>query len=634
MRKKIFNLIRLLSRTKKTFILIITDYFLINSSFLLSYLVYYNSFSDLNFNIIFLFIFISSLAIPIYFFFGLYRSLIEFIGYESILDILKAVTFYFIFLSLFLYFLNFNEFSKRILFISYLFILVFTIYIRFLAKKIIYDFLIQNKSISNNYSRKVMIYGANKLGIQIYNNIRNENNLKFLGFIDSSESKKNQFIEKHFIHSLSEIEDTLKKNQVSEIIFPEQISNKIVNKFDSLNKIYNFKLLFAPSSFNLLTNFGKKIDLKELNIQNLISRKLIDPIPELIDKNIYNKNLLITGAGGSVGSELVRIIFSNNPKTLIMLDKNEYNLFKIYNEIKGKASNSNIKLKFILLDILEKNKLDKIIKKYKINVFFHAAAYKHVNIVEHNVAYSLKNNVVGTLNCVDSCLKNKVENFVLISSDKAVRPSNYMGASKRFSELILLYYSKYKINTVYKTNYSSVRFGNVVGSSGSVIPLFEKQIQKGGPITITDKLATRYFMSINEAAELVIQASSISQGGNIFVLDMGQPISIDYIAKKMIDFSGLKHVEKKSNKDEIEIIYTGLSKGEKLNEELFINNKYEKTQHPKIYKASEKFEDDYFNIFENDLEKLLIFFEDDNLDQISEIIKKWTEDFSCLKEYE
>lgn len=620
MKKKIYKFISDISRLKKISLIILVDLFMIFFSFVFTYYLFNNNIIYFNITNISLIIIVSLLSIPIFYCFGLYKSLIQYIDYESVIDIFKAVTIYLILISMLFYFLNLQNFSKRILVINYAFIILLIIYSRYFAKKFIYEYLIENKYSNNNINnkRRVIIYGANNYGIQIENNIKNYNDLEIVGFVDYEKSKIGQYIGKYKIYSMDEFNKSIEKLNPSEIIFPYNTENIIIEKFDNLKKNKNLKTLLSPN-LSVTNIFQKNIEFDELDIKTLLSRKIIDPVPSLVEKNIYNKNILITGAGGSVGSELSRIIAENSPRKIILLDKSEYNLYQIYNEINSKILKTNIQLLPILLSILEYDQLFDLINENNIQVVFHAAAYKHVDIVQNNKFYCLKNNILGTFNCIQASIKNRVENFVLISTDKAVRPKNFMGSSKRFAELMILYYSK-KQEKKNSTNFCAVRFGNVVGSSGSVIPLFEKQINEGGPVTVTDKKAKRYFMSINEAAELVIQSSSISLNGEIFVLDMGEPVSIDYVAKKMIQQRNESYLKNKVLNKEIKIIYTGLRPGEKLEEELFLDNKLS-TVHPKIYKVDEnisKIDDE----FENNINELIKHIDQKNDDKINSVLSK------------
>jgi FlaA1/EpsC-like NDP-sugar epimerase len=323
-------------------------------------------------------------------------------------------------------------------------------------------------------------------------------------------------------------------------------------------------------------------DLREVDISDLLGRDIMPASKKILSKNIQNKVVVVTGAGGSIGSELCRQILLLKPKKLILYEINELFLYTIEKELSN--LNSGVKIYPILGSINNRNRLNNVFNYFDVNTLYHAAAYKHVPMVEYNNSVGINNNIFGTLNCAEVSIETGVETFILISTDKAVRPTNTMGASKRVAELILQALSKKQSST----KFSMVRFGNVIGSSGSVIPLFKNQIKSGGPITVTDKDIYRYFMTIPEAVELVIQTGALCKGGDVLILDMGKPIRIDDIAKKMIRLSGLEVKDKNNPDGDIEIIYTGLRPGEKLYEELLIGNNSSKTENPLIMRAEEE----------------------------------------------
>jgi len=327
---------------------------------------------------------------------------------------------------------------------------------------------------------------------------------------------------------------------------------------------------------------------------------------------------MVTGAGGSIGSELCRQIVKHKPKQIILFEQSEYALYQIEQELK-QALNHSIHIVALLGSVQNKSFTQKILQIYQVQTLYHAAAYKHVPIVEENIVEGIKNNIFGTCHLAQSAIKAKVEHFVFISTDKAVRPTNIMGATKRFAEIVLQALAD---DTNNKTIISMVRFGNVLGSSGSVVPLFEKQIQQGGPVTVTDPNVTRYFMTIAEASQLVLQAGTMSKGGDVFVLDMGKPINIDDLARKMIHLAGKQVLDENNAQKEdesIEIVYTGLRAGEKLHEELLlIEDNVVKTEHPDILRANEAFIT--FNLLEKTLEQLSIACEQFDVLQLKEIL--------------
>ena len=360
-------------------------------------------------------------------------------------------------------------------------------------------------------------------------------------------------------------------------------------------------------------------------MDDLLERKKVKPDQKLLQKNIKSKTVLITGAGGTIGSQLCRVIIKNNPNKILILDSNEFSLYTLLSELEILNIDNLVEIIPLLASIQDQNIIDNIFKTWRPDTVYHAAAYKHVPIVEHNITESLKNNVLGTLTIAKSSLSNQVLNFVFISTDKAVRPTNFMGATKRLSEICLqALFANKKDNQI--TNFSMVRFGNVLDSSGSVIPKFRKQIQEKSPITLTHPEITRFFMTIEEAAELVIQAGAMSVGGEVFVLDMGEPVKIYDLAKKMIQLSGLELKDKVNPYGDIEILITGLRPGEKLFEELLIGNNPLPTIHPKIFKAQEDFI--HWQKLEKELNILENFIQNNDLQNILKLMKKLVSGYS------
>ena len=356
-----------------------------------------------------------------------------------------------------------------------------------------------------------------------------------------------------------------------------------------LKNISKYKVIVRtlPSINDLVEGKISFSDIRDLDVADILGRDLILPDKYLLNKNISNKVVLITGAGGSIGSELSRQIVKLNPCKLILVEMSEYSLYKInqdLEEIKKKlAINHELEIISLLASVQDEVRISKILKTYKPDTLYHAAAYKHVTMVEENICEGIKNNIFGTLVMAKAAISAKVSNFVLISSDKAVRPTNIMGASKRIAELCLMALAENPKNL--NTKLCTVRFGNVLDSSGSVIPKFKKQIIDGGPITLTHSDVTRYFMTISEASQLVIQAGAMSEGSEVFVLDMGEPIKIKQLAKRIVELSGLSVLDEDNQEGDIKIEIIGLRPGEKLYEELLIGDNPQITQHPKILKA-------------------------------------------------
>lgn len=362
---------------------------------------------------------------------------------------------------------------------------------------------------------------------------------------------------------------------------------------------YPLHVRSIPGFMDLASGRVKVEDLQEVDIADLLGRDAVPPRQDLFERCIKNQVVLVTGAGGSIGSELCRQILASGARTLLLFEHSEFNLYSIHGELQQRIERESLPIKLvpILGSIRNFERLLDILQTWRVNTVYHAAAYKHVPMVEHNVAEGVLNNLVGTLNAAQASIRAGVANFVLISTDKAVRPTNVMGSTKRLAEMVLqalsresapvLFADDSGVHHVNKTRFTMVRFGNVLGSSGSVIPLFREQIKRGGPVTVTHPNITRYFMTIPEAAQLVIQAGSLGQGGDVFVLDMGEPVKIADLAEKMIRLSGLTVRDERSPHGDIGIEFTGLRPGEKLYEELLIGEDVKPTEHPMIMRAEE-----------------------------------------------
>jgi UDP-N-acetylglucosamine 4,6-dehydratase len=370
----------------------------------------------------------------------------------------------------------------------------------------------------------------------------------------------------------------------------------------------------------------------------LLGRDSVPAQAELLEHCIRGKSVLVTGAGGSIGGELCRQILALCPATLVLFDHSEFNLYSIFSELERRVSRESLSVKLlpILGSVRNAARLCDVMRTWHVDTVYHAAAYKHVPMVEHNIAEGVLNNIVGTLNAAQAALQVGVTNFVLISTDKAVRPTNIMGSTKRLAELILQALSKeiapvlfddsQRVSQVNKTRFTMVRFGNVLGSSGSVIPLFHKQIKSGGPLTVTHPKITRYFMTIPEAAQLVIQAGSMGQGGDVFVLDMGEPVKIAELAEKMIHLSGLSLRSEKNPQGDIAIEFTGLRPGEKLYEELLIGDNVSATQHPMIMSANE----DHlpWEVLKAKLSELLAAIDQDDYPRVRQLLRETVSGYS------
>ena len=408
-----------------------------------------------------------------------------------------------------------------------------------------------------------------------------------IGFLDDDPSLQGAIIQSLKVFPTNRVEELIKNRGITHVLLAlPSVSRSQKSQIIQNISVYGVKVLTLPTLSELAEGKLTLKDLKEVQIEDLLAREISRPNELLLNKNTLNQVVLVTGAGGSIGSELCRQILKRNPSKLVLVEVSEVALYQIETELIEylAKSNSTAVVECRLCNVRDADSIDFIISQEKPNTVYHAAAYKHVPIVEKNICEGILNNVQGTLNCINSAVAHKVNQFILISTDKAVRPTNVMGASKRAAEMIL----QAKAHSQNSTKISMVRFGNVLDSSGSVVPRFRKQIESGGPITLTHAEITRYFMTIPEATQLVMHAGAMGANGEVFLLDMGEPVKIIELAKKMIELSGLK-VKHDANQGDIEIKITGLRPGEKLFEELLIGDNPLPTDHPKIFMGIEDF---------------------------------------------
>ena len=430
--------------------------------------------------------------------------------------------------------------------------------------------------------KRFAIYGAGLAGQQIAAALHRSDDYLPICFIDDKASLHGQSLSGLKIYAPKKALGKLGKFHIEEILLAmPSVSRARKKEMIEFFELADVKIMELPGVTQLVGGQVQVSDIREVDIIDLLGRDPVPPKPELLEKNIKNKVVMVTGAGGSIGSELCRQIVKHQPKLLVLFEMSEFALYSIDRELQ----NSGIQVVPVLGSVTNQAKLERIIAEYQIQTVYHAAAYKHVPLVEANPFEGIYNTSIGTARSVDAAVKQGVETFVLISTDKAVRPTNVMGASKRMAEL----YCQGLAATKPQTQISIVRFGNVLGSSGSVVPLFKKQIAQGGPVTVTHPEVTRYFMTIPEAAQLVIQAGAMGTGGDVFLLDMGEPVKIVDLAKQMIRLSGFRPIDENGQGD-IEIQFTGLRPGEKLYEELLIDQEnVEKTEHERILKSYEKY---------------------------------------------
>jgi len=432
----------------------------------------------------------------------------------------------------------------------------------------------------------ILIYGAGESAHQLVQQLYKSTQFRPIAFIDDNSKLKNNLIMGLKVYPLHQIPSLIKKHNVKIVLLALENSNtKERVRVIRMLEPFSIQIQTIPPIADIINGKANINEFRDIQIEELLGRETVEPIQELLDINIANKVVMVTGAGGSIGSEICRQALKSKPSILIVFERSEFNLYKINEELNVDGNNPNTKIIPILGSTNNRPLLDHIMKGFKVQTVFHAAAYKHVPLVENNIIEGINNNLFGTKNAAEAAIAANVQTFLLISSDKAVRPTNIMGASKRLAEMVLQGLSIEN----HSTKFSMVRFGNVLDSSGSVVPKFREQIKKGGPITVTHPDITRYFMTISEAAQLVLQASALAKGGDVFVLEMGEPVKILNLAYEMAFLSGCTIKTVENPQGNIEIEFTGLRAGEKLYEELLIGNNCEGTIHPRIMRANEEF---------------------------------------------
>ncbi|PRC90587.1 polysaccharide biosynthesis protein [Solimicrobium silvestre] len=520
------------------------------------------------------------IAIPIFIRLGLYRAIIRFVEQKIVIVIMYGVTITVLSLLSLAIFLKIEILSRAVFGIFWLNAAMYMLASRFLVR----SFLLKRNH--NRNAIRVAIYGAGRTGVQMATALRTSQEYRPMFLIDDKKELQGTTIAGIRVYPSTDLSGLIKKNRVQEIhlVMPSisKKSQKVI--LDWLEKLH-IKVKVTPPIRDLLKGELSVKDIREIEIEDLLGRDPVEPNPLLISACITGKTVLVSGAGGSIGSELCRQILRQKPARLIMLDTSEFALYTIEKELSSFKQSHSLAIHIMpfLGSVLDTVKCQGILTTFSVQTVYHAAAYKHVPLVEQNPIEGIRNNVFGTLSIARAAMNAGVANFVLISTDKAVRPTNVMGSTKRLAELILQAFAEKESCT----RFCMVRFGNVLGSSGSVVPLFRQQIMAGGPITLTHPDITRYFMTIPEAAQLVLQAGSMGEGGDVFVLDMGEPVKIIDLAKRMVRLSGLLLKSESLDNKAIDIQHVGLRPGEKLYEELLIGENVDGTDHPLIMRAQE-----------------------------------------------
>lgn len=609
---------RLLDSTRKTkqFLVALTDFFSFSLAVLLACLVSNLNFYDLSFTEYLRILWVPIFSVFVFYLFGIYRSVLRYIDFNVIYLLFKAILAAFV-INYFLRFIIDNylleiftniQFNNLISGFGWLTGLLSSI-VLVVGSRIYANFLLSSKKAE----KKVVIYGAGSAGIQLSEALKVSSEMEPIAFFDSNYAIQNTYLGGIKILNPIKLEKFIKRNKVDEVLIAMPSASKsILSNLLKEIESYSVKVRILPGLAALAQGKVSVSELKEVDITDLLGRQEVESDKYLIKKNIEHKSVLITGAGGSIGSEISRQVIKNNPKQVILLDSNEYALYSIKREIEVTTNESNIYS--VLGNVTNKKRMTEVMEAFDVNTVYHAAAYKHVPLVEENPFEAVFNNIYGTKISAEASIETQVETFVLISTDKAVRPTNIMGATKRFSELILQAMAAENI-----TKMIMVRFGNVIGSSGSAIPLFQQQIREGGPVTVTHPEVIRYFMTIPEAAELVIQAGAMGEGGEVFVLDMGEPVKIFELAKRLIKLTGKDIKDEKNPEGEIKIEFTGLRPGEKLFEELLIGDNVSPTDHSRILKAQEDFLP--IEIINKNLQEITSAEERSDVTQLKELLK-------------
>jgi FlaA1/EpsC-like NDP-sugar epimerase len=546
------------------------------------------------------------LFIPIFIVMGLYRAIFRFVGLQVIFSLNKAMAVYSFFYAAFFTVIGIDEVPRSIGLLQPLIFGLGIVSSRLFVRYWLGGF---DRATLLGSASRALIYGAGSAGRQLAGGLLTSSDVKIVGYIDDDDRLHGHNLNGLNIYSPHKLASVVQSKRVTQIFLAiPSVSQRRRNQV--INELLPLRVLVRtlPGLADLASGKVTVSDLRELNIEDLLGREPVLPNPLMLAKNVTGKLVMVTGAGGSIGSELCRQIVKAQPSCLLLVELSEFALYEIHRELEAAVQEMAIsaaedsvesmpaampKLLPLLANVRDSHRMAEIFRTWRPSTVYHAAAYKHVPLVEHNPAEGVKNNMQGTLVTATQAVLHGVTDFVLVSTDKAVRPTNIMGATKRLAEMVLQAKAASQElkfgETFSKTRFSIVRFGNVLGSSGSVVPLFRTQISEGGPITLTDERMTRYFMTIPEAAQLVIQASAMATGGDVFVLDMGQPVKILDLAKRMVELSGLTVLDANNPMGDIEIQVTGLRPGEKLYEELLIGDNPLPTSHPRILKAHEEF---------------------------------------------
>lgn len=535
----------------------------------------------------FLILSVSSIVIwvPVAFVFGVYKNLIRFSGVRAAQRILVSCVVLSVILGVELVSFNDAHIPRTSAILQPIILFLLMLFVRLAMRFIVSDLLHSTHNASGD-RRRLLIYGAGRGGQQLANSLRQEPHLVLVGYVDDDERLSKQQIDGVTVWHSSDLDQVLAERRVDEVLLAIPSALR-VRRREIVTALQGrrIRVRMLPAIGQLIDGHVTVSDLREVQVEDLLGRDAVAPDQSLLSRSLLSKNVLVTGAGGSIGSELCRQILRSGPRRLILAEQSEYSLYIIDKELRTLAAAEGYDVEIVpqLADVADRDSVYRIFRRWEPESVYHAAAYKHVPLVESNPIAGLRNNIFSTLHCALAAEATGVRRFILVSTDKAVRPTNVMGASKRVCELIL----QARAQEQQQTLFTMVRFGNVLGSSGSVVPLFKAQIAAGGPVTITHRDVTRYFMTIPEATQLVIQAGGMANGGEVFVLDMGQPVRIRDLAETMVRLSGLSVRDEATPEGDIEIVEVGLRPGEKLYEELLIGGDPAPTDHERIMQARE-----------------------------------------------
>jgi FlaA1/EpsC-like NDP-sugar epimerase len=558
------------------------------------------------------------LALPIFITSGLYRAIFRYSGLPAMLGVGRAILLYGLVFSAMFTFWGLDGVPRTVGLIQPILLLILVGASRAAAR--VWLGGLYHQQFRHASLPKALIYGAGSAGRQLASAMANSPEIRVVGFMDDDDRLHGHVLNGLPIYNPADLTELLNVSPITDVLLAlPSVSRQRRNEILNALKPHKVAVRTLPGLSDIATGKVSLSDVRELDIDDLLGREPVKPNVLLINLNTHQKTVLVTGAGGSIGSELCRQILKTKPKRLLLVEMSEFALYQIHQELQLALAGERqsvtepaegdepaapvvrdapgIEIIPLLASVCDEVRMHEIMDTWKPHTVYHAAAYKHVPLVEHNPAEGVRNNVWGTRVCAEAAMRCRVRNFVLVSTDKAVRPTNIMGATKRLAEMVLQALAE--VNAVaaaqggraptMRTTFSMVRFGNVLGSSGSVVPLFREQIKNGGPITLTHSDITRYFMTIPEAAQLVIQAGAMGQGGDVFVLDMGQPVKIIDLARRLVELSGLTVRDELQPDGDIELTVTGLRPGEKLYEELLIGDNPKPTQHARIMKAHEQF---------------------------------------------